>query len=189
MPLKCPACSTMNFDEAEQCRRCGRSVVYVHPVQSQTAVPTAFRRPGWSLPPLAALVRSLVMGSILLVCAFYAMSVSSSVEQIQTECSSTAQALLDNEYKILTKKRLGVETGKRYQVSYTFTAGGRTVRGKSYMSVEPRDDMVTVHYNPNNPTQSFVELPSDSSFMLLIAGGFGLWGIGAIVWPFLRRQA
>ncbi len=179
----------MNFDEAEQCRRCGRSIVYVHPVQSQTAAPRDSRRPGWSMPPVAVLVRSLFIGSFLLVVAFALMSRNSTVDQIRTQCSSTAQALLDNEYKILTKKRLGIPAGTRYEVSYTFTAGGRTFRGKSYMSVEPREDMVMVYYNPSNPAQSFVELPGgDTGFMQLLAGGFRLWGIGSLVWPFLRRQ-
>ena len=70
--------------------------------------------------------------------------------------SVTAEATLDDRYQERTSRRSGITT-TAYNVSYSFTANGKTFRGSGAIDQQPSKTM-TVTYLPGAPETNGLEL-------------------------------
>lgn len=144
-----------------RCGTCGRSLVR-HATASATAAPAAAPAP---VEP--ATVKALRWLGYLLIVAGIAAFVPLVLSPLDRLGGlSTAVATLDDRYLERREMRNGVNTRwTNYDISYVFSAKGRTYTGSCTTTKTPKPEM-TVYYRTADPSVSGMDLRTDELWLM-----------------------
>ncbi len=146
--LKCLNCDELSPPGSASCIHCGRATLYSRDKgQRNSQAKEATNR-----AQLALIF--IVVGWVMV---WFSWSQAADKRELYARCTATATAVLNPAYVQVKTTKLGITTSTRYKVTYTFPVAGQQVFGQDSIEREPKALAMAVHFNPKDPTESYLE--------------------------------